>query len=114
MEEISLQVLKNYGLIGFIILSVLLFSGWIVNKIITHFLAKDISKDSQMVAMNENMIDALGANTSAIQRLAESHHEISLTMQTLSASIEHHAQVDRQEHANLISLFRVSNITGRN
>lgn len=64
-NEISQNVLKDYGLVGLLILCVFVFSGYTLHKVISFFMLQVQNKDKQIGSFTE----ALQQNTQAIDRL---------------------------------------------
>ena len=40
MTDLAIEILKQYGVAGLIVVSVLFFSGWIVHRILGHFMSQ--------------------------------------------------------------------------
>lgn len=83
MAEFGLEALKSYGMAGFIILSVLGFSAWILHKVLVHFMGSIERKDTQLSEMGERFTASLDANTQAISEFRVSQQGVQTVLSNI-------------------------------
>jgi len=106
MEEIASGVLKSYGIAGLIAVSVLGFSGWIVHKIVTHFMETAGRKDQQITDISAKFVGSLDANTKALHEVSLAQIKFGDAIDTLTAGFDRTASQNRDEHGQILDFIR--------
>lgn len=102
MDTIINKIIEQYGLIGV----TTLFSGWMIHKILTHFMTNVENKDKQVVEISAKFSSALEENTKALYELSKSQLKMSDASESVVLSFDRMAEQNRQEHAQILTFGR--------
>lgn len=113
MDTIVEEALKQYGIAAASVLGVILFCGWIIHKVLTHFMAETKRKDEQLIKVTENFTSSLNANTEALQDIRETMiefrggvGELTAANETVASTLERTAARAHDEHVEILGHLR--------
>ena len=107
MTELATQALKDYGIVGFIVVTVLLFCGWLFHKTLIHFMKSIDKKDDRIAEMGVQFREAFVGNTNALQRLNEAVIKLSDTTEDVVASFERSLLQNKDDHREILDHVRM-------
>lgn len=113
MDSLVSEALRQYGVAAASVLGVILFCGWIIHKVLTHFMAETKRKDEQLIRVTENFTISLNSNTGALQDIRETLIEfrggvtgLTAASETVAAAVERSASRAHDEHAEMLGCMR--------
>ncbi len=113
MDSLISEAMRQYGVAAASVLGVILFCGWIIHKVLTHFMAETKRKDEQLIKVTENFTSSLNANTEALQDIRETMIEfrggvtgLTAASETVAATLERTASRAHDEHAEILGFVR--------
>ena len=106
MNDVWIQVLEKYGLFGFMLVAVFIFSGWVMRRVVNHFIENIVRKDDQITEMSGRFTAALDANTKAIHELAQTEEKRSLTSEGIISGFNLMANQSKLEHSEILEYVR--------
>lgn len=106
MEELGLSIFEKYGLIGLSVTACLMFCGWIVHRILSHFMREAVRKDGQVVQMQEMVTRSIDANTKAITELSLGLQKLSILIEEGKHGFDRYSAQNREEHAQILEFVR--------
>lgn len=104
------QTLQQYGLLGFVVVSVFGFSGWLFKKTMIYFINNIEKKDMQLAQMASEFVAALRANSEVTNGLKETIMEISHATNVTSDALERLITANKDEHAQILHFARMREI----
>lgn len=108
MNDLAAQALKDYGLVGFIVVMVLAFCGWLFHKTLLHFIKSIEKKDDRMAEMGSQFREAFIGNTNAIQRLNEAVVKLSDTTENIVDNFERFILQNKDDHREILDHIRIN------
>ena len=103
MDKIGIEILRNYGIAGMIVASVLVFCGWIIHKILNHFMQNIKEKDGQINLISERFANSLDANTKAINELTQSEVKLTSACENITKGFDRMASQNGREHTQILN-----------
>lgn len=70
MEDTALNILKQYGIFGFIVLAITIGGGFMIHKVITYFMAAIEYRDKQLERITDKFSNGMGEQTKVLTKLS--------------------------------------------
>ena len=113
MQEIGLEVLKNYGLFAFLVIALLAFVGHLHTKILHHFMTEVREKDKNILEMGTKFSCSLDANTRAMNELCKAELELANESKNVVEGFDRLAEQNRTDHSRILDHVIASQNRGR-